>query len=71
MLLFSRGVVRAANDVSFTVRKGEILSIVGESGSGKTVIALSILRLIPYPGKIVGGRSSSGVKTYLKNQVLK
>jgi peptide/nickel transport system ATP-binding protein len=51
----SRGVVRAANDVSFNVRKGEILGIVGESGSGKTVIALSILRLIPYPGKIVQG----------------
>jgi len=51
----SRGVVRAANDVCFTVRKGEILGIVGESGSGKTVIALSILRLIPYPGKIVHG----------------
>ena len=51
----SRGVVRAANDVSFNVQKGEILGIVGESGSGKTVIALSILRLIPYPGKIVQG----------------
>jgi oligopeptide/dipeptide ABC transporter ATP-binding protein len=51
----SRGVVRAAHDVSFNVRKGEILGIVGESGSGKTVIALSILRLIPYPGKIVHG----------------
>jgi peptide/nickel transport system ATP-binding protein len=51
----SRGVVRAANDVCFNVRKGEILGIVGESGSGKTVIALSILRLIPYPGKIVHG----------------
>lgn len=51
----SRGVVRVANDVSFNVRKGEILGIVGESGSGKTVIALSILRLIPYPGKIIHG----------------
>lgn len=51
----SRGVVRAVNNVGFTVRKGEILGIVGESGSGKTVIALSILRLIPFPGKIVSG----------------
>lgn len=51
----SRGLVRAVNDVSFSVQKGEILGIVGESGSGKTVVALSILRLIPYPGKIVQG----------------
>ncbi|RJQ50640.1 MAG: ABC transporter ATP-binding protein [Desulfobacteraceae bacterium] len=52
----SRGIIRAADDVSFKVRKGEILGIAGESGAGKTVIALSILRLIPYPGRVVSGK---------------
>jgi len=51
----SRGVVKAVNNVSFAVKPGEILGIAGESGSGKTVVALSILRLIPFPGKIVSG----------------
>ena len=48
--------VRAVDDLSYTVRRGEFTAIIGESGSGKTVSALSILRLIPYPpGLIVGG----------------
>lgn len=51
----SRGMVKAVNNVSFYVRRGEILGIAGESGSGKTVIALSILKLVPYPGKILTG----------------
>ena len=51
----SRGMVKAVNNVSVAVKPGEILGIAGESGSGKTVIALSILRLIPFPGKIVSG----------------
>lgn len=38
--------VRAVDDVSFTVDKGEIVSIVGESGSGKSVSMLSVLQLI-------------------------
>jgi len=42
--------------VSFDVNQGETVGIVGESGSGKTVTALSILRLVPEPGRIVGGR---------------
>jgi peptide/nickel transport system ATP-binding protein len=48
--------VHAVNDVSFQVNKGETLGIVGESGSGKSVTALSVLRLIPEPGRIIGGR---------------
>jgi oligopeptide/dipeptide ABC transporter ATP-binding protein len=51
-----RGVVRAVNDLSLKVGKGERLGLVGESGCGKSVTLLSILRLIPYPGQITGGR---------------
>jgi microcin C transport system ATP-binding protein len=47
------GFVKAVNDASLTVRKGETLGIVGESGSGKTTLANAILRLIPSVGKIV------------------
>jgi peptide/nickel transport system ATP-binding protein len=51
------GTVRAVDNVSLSVRKGETLGIVGESGCGKSVTALSVLRLIPNPpGKIVGGK---------------
>lgn len=48
--------MRAVNSVSFEVAAGETLAIVGESGSGKSVTALSILRLIPEPGRIENGR---------------
>jgi len=47
--------VKAVDNVSFTVGKGEVLGILGESGSGKSTIAHSILRLIYPPGKIVAG----------------
>jgi oligopeptide/dipeptide ABC transporter ATP-binding protein len=50
------GVVRAVDNVSFTVRKGEALALVGESGCGKTVTAMSIMRLVAPPGKITGGQ---------------
>jgi oligopeptide/dipeptide ABC transporter ATP-binding protein len=50
------GIVKAVDDVSFSLGRGETLGIVGESGSGKTVTSLSLLRLIPSPpGKILSG----------------
>jgi peptide/nickel transport system ATP-binding protein len=51
-----RGLVRAVQDVSFSVNAGETLAIVGESGCGKTITALSLLRLVPMPpGEITSG----------------
>ena len=41
--------VKATDDISFELKKGEIFVLAGESGSGKTVSALSILKLLPYP----------------------
>ncbi len=49
------GIVRAVDGVSFHVGRGETVAVVGESGSGKSVTSLSIMRLIPPPGAIVGG----------------
>ena len=55
--LFTRsGIIKAVDDVSFSLRRGETLAVVGESGCGKSMTALSIMRLVPNPpGKIVGG----------------
>jgi len=50
------GIVKAVDNVSLEVNKGETLGVVGESGSGKTVTAQSVLRVVPPPGKIVDGK---------------
>lgn len=50
-----RGWVRAVDDVTFTLDKGDSLGLAGESGCGKTSTALSVLRLLPRNGKIFGG----------------
>jgi peptide/nickel transport system ATP-binding protein len=49
------GVAKAVDDVSFIVPDGVNLGIIGESGSGKSMTALSILRLVPFPGRILDG----------------
>jgi peptide/nickel transport system ATP-binding protein len=51
-----RKTVRALEEVSIEVKKGEIMGVVGESGSGKTTLGLSILKLLPPNGRIVNGR---------------
>ena len=50
------GPVAAVNDLSLSLQGTETLAIVGESGCGKSITALSILRLVPFPGRIVSGR---------------
>lgn len=50
-----QGIVKAVDDISFTIDKGEILAIVGESGSGKSVTSLSVMGLLQKPGEITDG----------------
>ena len=49
------GLLKAVDDVSFTIKQGSTLALVGESGCGKSVTALSIMRLAPPPGRLVSG----------------
>ncbi len=62
------GLVRAVDDVSFSIAEGKTLGLVGESGCGKSVTALSIIRLVSRPGRIADGRilfSSNGQRKNL------
>ena len=49
------GIVHAVNDVSFSIQRGKTVGIVGESGCGKSVTGLSLLQLVPTPGRIAAG----------------
>ena len=49
------GEVKALNDVSFSMKQGDVLGIVGESGSGKSVTAYSIMGITAHPGRLIGG----------------
>jgi peptide/nickel transport system ATP-binding protein len=49
------GLVRAVDGVDFSILRGQTLGVVGESGCGKSVTARSILRIVPKPGRIIGG----------------
>ncbi len=60
------GIVRAVDGISFQINPGEVIGIVGESGCGKSVTALSIMRLIGVPGRIVSGEIIFDNRSILK-----
>lgn len=60
------GLVRAVDGISFHVDGGELLGLVGESGCGKSITALSVMRLVAPPGKIVGGEITFDGKDLLR-----
>ena len=59
------GLVRAVDGVSFAIARGEVLGLVGESGCGKSVTALSIMGLVPAPGRVAAGRILLGGENLL------
>ena len=60
------GVVKAVNGVSFELKRGERVAIVGESGSGKSAMAMSLIRLLAFPGKVVSGEVVIGGRDVTK-----
>lgn len=50
------GILKAVDGISFHINQKETVALVGESGCGKTIVALSLLNLIPWPGRVVSGR---------------
>src|SRR5471030_1770087 len=63
----SNGILKAVDDVSFSLNRGETLAVVGESGCGKSMAALSVMRLVPDPpGRIVGGSITLDGRDLLK-----
>jgi oligopeptide/dipeptide ABC transporter ATP-binding protein len=60
------GTIKAADDVSFSIKRGSTLALVGESGSGKSVTSLSIMRLIQPPGRIAAGEINFDGRDLLK-----
>ena len=61
-----RGKIRAVEDVSFSLDKAETIGIVGESGSGKSTLGLSLIDLVPFPGRIIEGKIILKGKEVLK-----
>jgi oligopeptide/dipeptide ABC transporter ATP-binding protein len=60
------GRIRAVEDVSFSLEKAETLGVVGESGSGKSTLGLSLIGLVPFPGRIIKGKVVLKGKEVLK-----
>jgi len=70
----SDGIVHAVNGISYTVMPGEAVGIVGESGCGKSISALSLLNLVPKPGRIASGQvlfEGKDLRTYSEDQMRK
>ncbi|MFY9393127.1 MAG: ABC transporter ATP-binding protein [Halanaerobiales bacterium] len=70
----SKGPVRAVDDISFYLNKGETLGVVGESGCGKTTLGTALLNMPTPPGKIVGGQiliNGTDIVTLNENQLRK
>jgi peptide/nickel transport system ATP-binding protein len=61
-----KGKIRAVDDVSFSIAKAETLGVVGESGSGKSTLGLSLIGLVPFPGRITKGKVVLKGKEVLK-----
>ena len=61
-----KGKIRAVEDVSFSLEKAETLGVVGESGSGKSTLGLSLIGLVPFPGRITKGKIILKDKEVLK-----
>ncbi len=64
--LTESAVVKAVNGVSFSLKPGERVAIVGESGSGKSAMAMSLIQLLAYPGKVVSGEVIIGGRDLTK-----
>jgi oligopeptide/dipeptide ABC transporter ATP-binding protein len=63
-----KGKIRAVEDLSFSLEKAETLGVVGESGSGKSTLGLSLIGLVPFPGRITKGKIILKDKEVLKLQ---
>lgn len=60
------GILKAVDDVSFSLLKNSVFSLVGESGSGKTILSLSLIKLLPERAKIIGGEVLYNGKNLIK-----